>query len=79
MYPIIYNYGIFIIYIIILKKLGICKDRKIDPNKVVFNVSSRDLSRRETEILTPGLDFAISFQKFNSLKYFAHFEVICNT
>ena len=60
-----------------LKNLGIDLLKKVDVNKVIFNLSSRNISSQEKEVLTLGLDFCLKPSKVNYFKYFLSFERFC--
>ena len=46
----------------------------INPDKVVFNFSSRLITNKEKEILSKGLNFAIPPTKLNHCNFFAPFD-----
>ena len=48
-----------------LKNLGIDLLKKVDVNKVIFNLSSRNISSQEKDVLTLGLDFCLKPSKAN--------------
>ena len=60
-----------------LKYLGIDVSNKIDPNKVIFNLSDRVLSNDEKEVLSLGLDFGLIPKKVNFVRYQLAFEKLC--
>ena len=60
-----------------LLNLGVDRSTKVDPKKVLINLSKRSLTKRETELLCLGLNFALPFSKPNIVDYYAHFENIC--
>ena len=49
-------------------------EHKLDPNKVIYNFSSRHLSEDETEALSHGFKFGLPPSKVNYCKYFLPFE-----
>ena len=49
-------------------------EHKLDPKKVIYNFSSRHLSKDETEALSHGLKFGLPPTKLNYCKYFLPFE-----
>ena len=53
-----------------LLKLGIDNLRKVDKDKVIFNLSDRVLTDKEKNILSLGLDFGLPNHKIN---YYDHF------
>ena len=61
-----------------LKSLGIDLSRKVDVNKVIFNLSDRNLSDAEKDVLSLGLDFALKPRKLDYYNYFLSFERVCN-
>ena len=61
-----------------LKALGIDLSRRVDVNKVIFNLSDRNLSNEEKDVLSLGLDFALKPNKVNYFDYFLSFERVCN-
>ena len=62
-----------------LKCLGIDTSHKIPPDKIIFNYSKRSLTEKEKEALKFGLDFGLTPNKLNYIKYFTCFERLCNT
>ena len=62
-----------------LRNLGIDITKKVDASKVIFNLSSRVLSKDEKEVLSLGLDFGLVPRKINYVKYFLSFEKLCCT
>ena len=62
-----------------LRNLGIDLTKKVDVNKVIFNLSSRNLSSKEKEVLALGLDFGLKPNKVNYFRYFLSFERFCGT
>ena len=68
-----------LIHIRKLKNLGIDISKKIDCNKVIFNLSNRILTDEEKDVLSLGLDFGLIPAKVNYVKYYLCFEKLCNT
>ena len=61
-----------------LRNLGINnKIAPINPNKVIFNFSSRVLSFKEKSILALGLNFRLPIFKIDFKKYLLQFETLC--
>ena len=60
-----------------LRNLGIDITKKVDPSKVIFNLSNRVLSKDEKDVLSLGLDFGLVPRKINFVKYFLSFEKLC--
>ena len=46
----------------------------LDPNNVVFNFSSKELSHNEKLVLSRGLDFSLPLKKLNYVNHFCSFE-----
>ena len=51
--------------------------KKVDTDKVIFNLSSKNLSREEKEVLSLGLDFALKPKRVSYFNYYLSFEKIC--
>lgn len=62
-----------------LRNLGIDESKTVDTDKVVYNLSSKVISDRQTKLLSLGLSFGIPFAKIEYTKFFTKFEVICHT
>ena len=62
-----------------LAKLGIDLDKKINKNKVIFNLSDRTLTDEQTNILSLGLDYCMPLSSIKHTKFFLHFEKLCHT
>ena len=62
-----------------LFRLGVDRSKSVESSKVVFNLSSRNLSTREKDLLSLGLDFCIPFPRINKIYYFTEFESICHS
>ena len=63
-----------------LHNLGIHNNLEpCDPNKVIFNYSSRSLSTRVKFLLAFGLDFGLPVYKLDYFKYFLGFEKLAST
>ena len=60
-----------------LKNLGIDLSKKVDTDKVIFNLSSKNLSHEEKEVLSLGLDFALKPKRVSYFNYYLSFEKIC--
>ena len=61
-----------------LTNLGIHKPAFQDNSKIITNLSSRVLSKRETFLLTLGLEFALPCFKPNFPRFFYPFEVLAS-
>lgn len=62
-----------------LTNLGVSTSlNSCQPEEVIFNHSSRQLSPRENFLLSFGLHFHIPDKKFNSIKHFTFFENLAN-
>ena len=63
-----------------LCKIGIInKIEPCDPDKVIFNLSSKPLPPRIKTLLAFGLDFKLPIWKLNFYRYFLHFEkLVCS-
>ena len=61
-----------------LKNLGVNTDLRVDYDKVIFNLSDRNLSKQEKEVLGLGLDFGLKPDKINTVTFFRHFENLCH-
>ena len=58
-----------------LRRIGIDNSlHPCDPNKVIFNLSSKTLSSRIKILLAFGVDFKLPVWKLNFFDYFLHFE-----
>lgn len=60
-----------------LKSLGIDINRHVNVDKVIFNLSSRSLSKKEKDALSLGLEFALPPTHVNYVKFFLPFEKLC--
>ena len=57
-----------------LKNLGVYTNRGINPSSVLYNISSFQLTDRQKELLSYGLDFCLPFRRINKINFFIHFE-----
>ena len=57
-----------------LNRLGIQHQFSLPPKDVIFNLSSKILSRKEELLLSLGLDFNLPVYKLNYFRYFVEFE-----
>ena len=62
-----------------LWNLGINTNNFIDPDKVIFNYSKRNLTQAEKEVLALGLDFALPKSKVHFVDHFFSFEKLWQT
>lgn len=62
-----------------LSALGISPDFKIDPDKVVINLSKRHLSLEEKNILAHGPNFALPKHSINFIDHYLGFEKLLHT
>ena len=62
-----------------LRNLGIDLSRKVDKNRVIFNLSDKILTEDEKDVLTLGLDFGLPPKRTSYIKYFLGFERLCYT
>ena len=62
-----------------LLKLGIDTSTKVNPDRVVFNLSSKTFTNEEMELLALGMDFGLSGGRAKYEQFFLDFERLCNT
>ena len=62
-----------------LAKLGIDLDKKVNKNKVIYNLSDRTLTEEQKDILSLGLDYCMPLSSIKHTKFFLHFEKLCHT
>ena len=61
-----------------LAKLGIDLDKKVNKNKVIYNLSNRTLTEEQKDILSLGLDYCMPLSSIKHTKFFLHFEKLCH-
>ena len=62
-----------------LSSLGISPEFKVDPSKVVINLSKRNLSPDEKTILAHGPNFALPIHSINFIDHFLGFEKLLHS
>ena len=60
-----------------LLNLGIDTSKKVNPNNVIFNLSSRNFTKDEMELLSLGMDFGLSGSRLKFEHFFLDFERLC--
>ena len=62
-----------------LLRLGIDLEKKVDKNKVIFNLSDRILTEEQKDALALGLDYCMPLSSIKRSQFFLHFEKLCYT
>lgn len=62
-----------------LLNLGIDGKKKVDKNKVIFNLSNKVLTEEQKDVLAYGLDYCLPQTKIPFHRFYLYFEKLCNT